>query len=72
MPHCQMSGLVQDKGGSLKKRKWQYHKNPEAGSTDHQARADFKNQAVADLTGEVLTGADLFPAKKLNIVLIIS
>ena len=73
-------GVGTGQRGSLKKRKWQYHKNPEAGSTDHQDRADFKNQAVADfksqavadLTGEVLTGADLFPAKKLNIELIIS
>jgi hypothetical protein len=49
---------------------WQYHKNPEAGSTDHQDRADFKDQAVVDLTKEVL-GADLFPEEKLNIVSII-
>jgi hypothetical protein len=69
------------KGVSLKKHKWQYHKNPEAGSTDHQARgdfrnqADFKNQAVEDFKDQAvedLTGTGLFHAKKPNIVSIIS
>lgn len=63
--------MAQEMEVSLKKRKWQYHKNPEAGSKDHQVRADFKNQGVVDLTKEVLTGADLFPAEKPNIVLTI-
>ena len=32
MPSCRGEG-------SIKKSKWQYHKNPEAGSTDHQVQA---------------------------------
>ena len=59
-------------GGLTKQFKWQYHKNPEAGSADHQA-AEVTNPAAAveDLTKAVLTGADLLPAEKQNIVSII-
>ena len=50
---------------SDKKNKWQYHKNPEAGST---GQAVFKNPVAADLT-KAVTEADSFLAKKLNIAL---
>ena len=52
-----------------KKNKWQYHKNPEAGSADHQA-AGALSPAVVDLT-KAVSEADLPPAKKQSIVSII-
>ena len=54
--------------GLTKQIKWQYHKNPEAGSTDHQA--EVLNPAVVDST-KAVSGEDLPPAKKQNIVSII-
>jgi len=53
-----------------KKDKWQYHKNPEAGSAG-QPEADT-NPGVEESTKAVLTGAGSLPAKKPNIVSIIS
>ena len=53
--------------GPTKTIKWQYHKNPEAGS-DHQAGAS--GPAVADST-KADSEDGLSPAKKQNIVSII-
>jgi hypothetical protein len=47
-----------------KNSKWQYHKNPEAGSADQQA--EDTNQAVVVSTKADLTGADSLHAEKQN------
>ena len=41
-----------------KKSKWQFHKNPEAGSTGRQAAAAALINQAADLTKVVLTRGD--------------
>ena len=54
-----------------KKTKWQFHKNPEAGSTDHP-EADLTGQpAVVVSTKEDSTGTNLVRVEKPNIVSII-
>jgi hypothetical protein len=46
-----------------KNNKWQYHKNPEAGSAGHQAAV--LSPEVADST-KAVSGEGLFPARKQN------
>jgi hypothetical protein len=57
--------------GLTKKSKWQYHKNPEAGSAGHQAAEVSDPAAVEEDLTKAVSGAGLLPAKKQNIVSII-